>query len=465
MWAKKPASNNDYCNDLIAIVILCCGSTLNLAYDSALRRLIMRRVRMSSNSLPIFACALLILLLQASSIVLAGGAATHTQSSNLIRVWTIASPHTGTLPPARVPPDLRQRAKELGYTVEVETFQASGFAAKFRQALLDHSEPEILTFDNYGVISGVRTPNGWVEGVDADGRVASSLVLVHESLASLQQRGWVMLIRSAVNYEAALALSMRPAECNSGAADSLANEPALRQVQEKAVFATRAYLDCDRSTLSAISDESRLVEQCFLPKSNVRVESVKACRVSGNYQLAFVSLVSNFSATVREPDTTGLSKQGMDLGQQSILAVLRNQNGTWRLLAITHDALNTVAAMRVTNTNLFLNSLDQGQSTGIMPEAARPLTPNGVVPLPPKGERFGDFTWQPSPSSEVIGQVVEFALGKTTNWGFTRLFFLPASENKISTGLLMNGGLSTWRVWSISKTGDIAFSEQHSFLF
>ena len=403
----------------------------------------------------IFACVFL--TLHASSTA-------HTRrSSNLIRVWTVGSPHTGALPRVVVPPELRQRAESLGYIIEVETFRASGFAAQFRQALQAHNEPEILTFDNYGVISGVQTQKGWVEGVDADGRVASSLALVHETLSSLQSRGWVMLVRSAVNYEAARALSMRPAECESQSA--AADTPALRLAREKAVLATRAYLDCDRSTLSGISDESRLFQQCFLPRSDMKVESVKACRVSGNHKLALVSLVSNFSAEVREPDTILRSRPGMDLGQQSILAMLRNQDGTWRLLAITHDPLNTVAQIPLTNTNGLLKSLDQERLEGITPEPARPITPDGVYPVPQRGERFGDFTWQPSPSTDVIGQVFEFTLGKDTSRGLTRLFFLPATENKLSSGLIMNGGASTWRVWTISKAGDVAFSEQHSFIY
>ena len=354
----------------------------------------MRCARMSSRSLLIFACVLLTLFLATSSITPVGATSTKS-SNNLIRVWTVGSPHTGALPQAIVPLELRQRAESLGYTVEVEAFRASGFTAKFRQALLNHDEPEILTFDNYGVISGVQTQKGWVEGVDSDSRVAASLALVHETLASLQRRGWVMLVRSAVNYEAARALSMRPAECESQsvAVDSQASEPSLRQAQEKAMFATRAYLDCDRSMLSGISDESRPVQQCFLPKSDMKVESVKTCRVSGNHKLAFVWLVSNFSAEVREPDTTYRSKQRMDLGQKSILAVLRNQSGTWRLLAITHDPPKTVIRIPVPNTNASLNSLDQGQPTGIMPEPARLLTPDGMVPVPKKGERFGDFIW------------------------------------------------------------------------
>ena len=228
------------------------------------------------------------------------------------------------------------------------------------------------------------------------------------------------------------------------------------------MLATSAYLACDRSTLSEISDESRLVQQCFLPQSDTKVESLKTCRVSGNHKLAFVSLVGGFSAAVREPNTIGRSIPGMDLGQRSILAVLRNESGTWRLLAITHDPVNTVARIPLT-THTLVNSLDHGPPTGITFEPAQPLTPDGVFPAPQRGERFGDFTWQPSQSTEVIGQVVEFTWGRDTNSGLTRLFFLPASENKLSTGFIMSGGASVWRVWSISKGGDIAFSQQHSF--
>ena len=277
-----------------------------------------------------------------------------------------------------------------------------------------------------------------------------------------------MLVRSAVNYEAARALSMRPAECEleAPAAHSPAIEPALRQAQEKAVLATRAYLGCDRSALSGISDGSRLVQQCFMPQSNTKIESVKACRASGNHKLAFVSLVSVFSAEVREPGPVSRIKMpGMELGQQSILAVLRNENGDWRLLAITHDPINvnTVARRPVTNANAFVNSLDQTQLAGTMPDPAQPLTPDGIYPLPQTKERFGDFVWQPSQSPDVIGQVVEFMWGKDTNWGLTRLFFLPESESKISTGFIMSGGKSVWRVWSVNKAGDVAFSEPHSF--
>lgn len=428
----------------------------------------MKNILMASRSLRVFACVCITLFLPANSIApnsVVRAAVPAKPNSGLIRIWTVGSPHKNNLPTTVIPPELRQRAESLGYTIEIEAFRPDSFAAYFHQALQNHNEPEILTFDNYGVLSGMKTQLGYFQGIDADRRTAASLALVHETMTSLQPDGWVMLVPSASNYEAARALAMRPPECDVrsiGAANSPASEATLREVRKTAVTATRAYLNCDRSTLAAISDGSRMVQQCFLPQSDTKAESVKACSVTGNDKLAFVSLVSSFSGKVNDPRALHSSRPGMKLGQQSILAVLTNQGGTWRVLAITHDPVNTVARRPIT-THTFANSLDHGPATGLLPEPARLLTPNGIYPAPKNGERFGDFIWEPSQSTDVIGQVVEFMWGKETDWGLTRLFFLRPGENKISSGFLMVGGTTTWRVWSVSRSGDVVFSEQHSF--
>lgn len=418
-------------------------------------------MRLSSRVLDVFSCAALIFILHGN--VIAQADASPKPNSKVIRVWTVGSPHTNCLPPATVPAELQRKAESLGYTIEVETFKAAGFAARFRQALQEHNEPEVLTFDNYGIIWGIRTSQGWFEGLALDPRAASSLVLVHEALAPLQKIGWVMLVRSAVNYEAAKALSMQPPVCDpqlGPITDPTAIHPELRLAQEKAVLVTRAFLDCDVSTLSIISDDSRLGRECFLPQSDVQVQSVKPCRVSGNRNLAFVSLVSNLSAQMRGQMTNPGLVHRTELGQKSILAVLRNQSGEWRLLAITDDPVNTVTPRPFTTPKVD-RLLDDGQIAGIIPESAQLLIPDGVHL--PRTAPFADLTWQRSPNTEVIGQVVEFMWGKDRNWGLTRLFFLPAREQKLSSGFLMNSGATVWRVWSVTKAGDLAFSEQRTF--
>jgi hypothetical protein len=422
----------------------------------------MRSVQLFSSAGPryLFTCGSLLLLLQCCAIV-STSARTLESNSKVVRVWTVGSPHTGVLPPAVLPKELQRQAQSLGLTIEIETFRAAGFAARFNQALQDHNEPEILTFDNYGVLLGIHTPLGWHEGVATDFQKGSVLAWVHEALTDLQPRGWVMLVRSAVNFEAARMLSMQPPVCKPAMRlGATPRHPDLSQVQETATSAARAYLACDRDNLSLVSDDARLGQKCFLPQSDTKVETIKTCQVSGNRNLAFVSLTSSFSADTRVPIIQLGLVHGMDLGQQSIFAVLRNQGGIWRVLAITDDSVNTVARIPVT-TPSFVNLLDDGGTPGLAPTPAQLLTPDGMFPRPRPGERFGDFLWQPTQNPEVIGQVVEFMLGKD-HGGRTRLFFLPSRESKLSSGLIM-GGTSVWRVWSVSKSGEIAFSEQYSY--
>jgi hypothetical protein len=406
------------------------------------------------SGLKLLACGFLITIFFAQAEAAAG----HKVAGNVIRVWTVGSPFTNDLPAVKVPPELQRRVQSLGYTIEVEAFRPIGFADKFRKALQDHNEPEILTFNNYGVLLGVNTPTGWIPGIASDPATASLFLFVHESLSSLQDRGWVVLIRSASNHDAARALSLEQFACDSGSTD-----PALRQAQETAASAARAYLACDQSTLAGISDESRLGQKCFYPESETQVESVKVCRVSGNRNLAFASLVTTFSSYVRTRSSHIESSRGGDLGQQSILVVLRNSAGVWRLLAITDDPMNTVSTMSITRP-MFERFLADGLTVGAVPEPARLLIQDGMYPVPPKGERFGDFAWEPGKSKDAIGQVVEFIFETDNNRRGARLFFLSAEARTLSSGYLIRGGRSVWRVWSISKGGDVVFSEQRTFI-
>jgi hypothetical protein len=291
---------------------------------------------------------------------------------------------------------------------------------------------------------------------------------VHETLAPLQPRGWALLVRSAGNYEAARALSMQPPVCGaeSGLGAQLPTQPELRQAQETAVMAARAYLTCDESSLSGISDESRLGRSCFLPGEVMEVETVQACDVSGNRNLALVSLVGTFTAQVRVPSVNAHKERAplprFDLGQQSLLAVLRKQGGTWRLLAISDDPLTT-SQPTYEATRRFGSLLNDGAAEPTSPDPAQLLTADGAYPRPLQGQRFGDFVWRPSPNADVVCEVAEFLVGDVTSVRQrTRMFFLFGREGRMSSGFLW-GAAGRWRVWSISKGGDVALSEQQAY--
>ena len=135
--------------------------------------LTMTTFRLSSRTLNLFSCGLLIFILHGT--VIAQDEASPTATGKVIRVWIVGDPHTNSLPPANVPAGLQLKAKSLGYTIEVKTFRPVGFAARFRQAVQEHNEPEVLTFDNYGIVSGIRTSQGLFEGLASDPEIAWSM--------------------------------------------------------------------------------------------------------------------------------------------------------------------------------------------------------------------------------------------------------------------------------------------------
>ena len=418
---------------------------------------------MLSQASRVAVCGLVALVFNAALVCVAQ--AQGIQAGNVIRVWSVGSPLTGALPQTVVPRVLQLRAEKLGYTIKVLNMRAVEFAPKLHQAVNEHNVPEILTFDNFLVMRGVATDAGRIEGVLFHQKIASSLVMVYETLVPLQPRGWIVLVRSATNYQAAEALAMQPPACPEFTRVTQSPSSAeLRLAQQTATDAARAYLACDLSSLAAVSDRWRLGEKCFLPESDRRVEAVETCGVTGNRNLAFVSLAGKFWSKSRMPPSHDRDYASWltntALGRQSILAVLRNHNGVWRLLAITDDPTNTSPA--AFSTVQRLGGLFEDVPAAVVgPEPARLITPEGAR-LRSRGG-FADFMWRPSPGSEVVGEVAEFLVqDRSSPRERTRLFFLLGHEQRLSSRLLW-GLLGRWRVWSISKDGSVSFTEHRSY--
>ncbi|HYW70662.1 MAG TPA: hypothetical protein VE961_06495, partial [Pyrinomonadaceae bacterium] len=221
--------------------------------------------------------------------------------TNVIRIWSVGSPHSGAFLRTTVPPDLQAQARALGYDLVVEGFLAAGFPERLHQAVATHTEPEVITFDNLGILIGVNTLAGRYHGVlNTDYEIAASLELVNEKFAALQPRGWTVLVRTAGNYQAARALVMQPPQCQGG--PSVAEEAGsgeVKQAFEAASKATLAYLACDLPALAALSDDEKLGRKCFLPPATVDVIRLDPCNAIGNDRLVFVSLAGTFVSQPR----------------------------------------------------------------------------------------------------------------------------------------------------------------------
>jgi hypothetical protein len=153
-----------------------------------------------------------------------------------------------------------------------------------------------------------------------------------------------------------------------------------------------------------------------------------------------------------------------ELGYVTVLLTLRRQESEWRLLTASRDPVTTTSFVR--QMPKLSSLLGKPWTFGSTPRPAKLDAPEeGQFPQPPSGQRFGDFTWRPSSSVDVVAEIVEFAYKNNA-----RLFVKFPLRNGRANGQVSAGQLWTthslweWRFWSIAEDGAVSFSEAKSFL-
>ncbi|HEY1303697.1 MAG TPA: hypothetical protein VGF24_09135 [Vicinamibacterales bacterium] len=391
--------------------------------------------------------------------LVAGSLLPSAQSSNSIRVWKVGSPHTGDTPTTAVPPTLQRAAARLGYGLLIEAFPAKGFARRLRNALATASPPDVIAFDNFGVLQGSTTPLGTFEGIFDIPGVRTNLVQVTASFDDLltPTRGWAFLLATSANHAAAKALALRSPSCP---APLLASHlPA--DLASIAPEVARAYVQNDPNGLATYFDPDRLssaprsAESTEFPMAGAVpgvTKDVRLCGGWGNDRFAIVRLAASY--------TTSNS-----LGELPVLLVLRKPSSRWQLLSAARDPISTTAF--ALSAPLLAATLSSGR-TAALPLSARLIAPaDGEYPNPRTNERFGDFMWEPSSSDDVVAEVAEFSY-----FDDARLFVTmpspprrgPRLSARVSAGSLWSTRSRwTWRVWSITRAGDVAFSDARTF--
>ena len=258
-------------------------------------------------------------------------------------------------------------------------------------------------------------------------------------------RGWTFLVTSSANHDAARALALRPPRCaDASSAQSLPADLAVAEV-------AAAYLAGDNAGLLRHADPERLTGL----RSNlepVTVGGVAVCEGWGNERLAFVTVNASYQADTR-------------IGHASLLLAFRKTSSLWRLLVATRDPVSN--RQFVTLLPAFSKMLARDIPAGPVPTPATLRFPeNGRFPLPANGARFGDFEWQSSTSDDVVAEIAEFSyhdearlvLLRHRNPGVPRHAHVSAGQ------LWTTGGEWAWRVWSITRSGEVAFSEVRTFV-
>jgi hypothetical protein len=366
-------------------------------------------------------------------------------TGDTIRVWKVGSPHRGETPDAAVPSQLERRATRLGFRITVEAFPARGFAATFFDAVSRGTAPDVLAFDNFGVMDGMTTALGTFEGVGTDPRLRKHFVRVTDAFDDLLgvERGWTYLFALSANHDAARTLALEAGACPGDTLRPGADDELLRVVPTLAA----AYLQGDAITLQTYSDLERLP---VMPSNRdpLDVKAVRSCGMWGNDKLAFASVKATYTAETA-------------IGQTSVLLVLRKSSSTWRLLVAARDPISNGGFVQQV-PGMTARLTKDGPTRALAPAAL--LAPStGYFPRPSRGERFGTFAWRSSSSDDVVAEIAEFAYKDDARLFLTRPV-RPGSRSQISAGQLWTTRSEwNWRIWSISSAGDVTFSEVRIF--
>jgi hypothetical protein len=380
-----------------------------------------------------------------TTLALALSFVSYATPSETIRVWKIGSPHTGETPATTIPAGLTAEALARGFDLTIETFPAKGFAATFAQAVTGNAAPDVLVFDNMGVMNGITTRLGHFRGIGEDPFVRKDLIRVTGAFDELlgPARGWTYLYKFSANHDAAKRLALMTPRCSTASSGPISQGELAEIVRQVAT----AYLEGDTTSLQQYSDPERL--PALRNRETARVEVVQHCGIWGNDKLAIASINASYVAETA-------------LGHTLALLVLRKPSSQWQLLAAARDPISNGAFVR--QLPALAAALGTEAATPAVPMAATLLAPaSSESPRASTGQRFGDFTWLSSQSDDVVAEIAEFSYHDDA-----RLFLTqprrPGSRRVISAGELWTTQSEwNWRIWSVSRTGDITFSETRSF--
>lgn len=366
----------------------------------------------------------------------------HATPGATLRVWKIGSPHYGNVPPTTVAGVLRQQLESRGIAVEVQGFPARGFAQVFSDSVRRNVAPDVLVFDNFGVVEGMVVGAERFDGIAEAPEVQRNLVRVTGAYDGLlgPERGWVYLFSGSANHDAARAFALLTPQCGLKA-------PARVDLAALGSTLATAYLEGDTATLQTHADPDRLTRLPLI-QNPVDVDGAVGCTVWANSRLAFVQVLASY--------------QGRDaIGRLPLMLVMRKISAEWQLLVASRDPVtNGVFTRQLDELTVLLDN----ESEATVPPGATELRPSDrIFPVARMGERFGAFSWQSSRADDVVAEIGEFTYKDDARLFLTRPS-RPGGRVEISTGQLWTArDWWNWRIWSITRAGNVASSEVRSF--
>ena len=379
-------------------------------------------------------------------VMLVAGRAAQLVWNDTIVIWKVGSPWQGDVPASTLPAGFRDAARRVGFDVAVQAFPARDFAATFEDAVARNAAPDVIVFDNFGVMDGITTPRGRFEGIGKDPTRRSELIRVTGAFDSLlgPTRGWTYLFSLSPHHTVVRRLAFDLARCPDG----FSSGPPQGDVGEVVSATATAYLAGDSAGVQAYADPDRL--SIVTPtRAPATVDKVMLCGMWGNSRLSIVSTVGTYEGAAA-------------IGQSRVVLVLRKPAARWQVLAVARDPLSTDAFVKKAPDIAGLLSSDT-QSRAFPVPATLLSPPTGEYPRPVNGQRFGDFVWRSSPSEDVVVEIAEFAY----NDDVRLIAMSPSSPGvpvRLSAGQLVSGTSWLWRVWSVARSGDVVFTDTRTFV-
>lgn len=362
-----------------------------------------------------------------------------------IVIWKVGSPYEGDTPENTLPFDMRLLAKQAGYQLRMESFPAVGFAQKFFDAILANKEPDILAFDNYGIMEGISTAKGSVVGIATSTSIRNRLVNVSESFEPLEagRGGWQYLITSSRNHAKARALALQEVGCDSAYAGNMSELPAssIDEVKKLGLAFGGAFYAADRLALNAYANGRYPAESLTFNRSKKKILRSTVCGIWANERLAFVSHRVFFETEKA-------------LGQERLLFVLKKEAG-WNLALIT-DSWHVMKELSA-KMPPFL--------------AATPPPTNLSVPnilAPAGGTRFkrgetGEIQWT-NTGAEAAVYLLEWQFGQTggVDWSGSGFSIIQPQHDATLPNKVVaprkGAQPHRFRIWAVAPNGEVQIS-------
>jgi hypothetical protein len=357
-----------------------------------------------------------------------------------ILFWQVGSPYTGETPALSIPAELRDAAKAAGFSIRMAVFPAKDFTEVFKGAMGKNLAPDILMFDNFGILEGAQTSLGTFTGLYTLPGVKESLMLVTESMKYIS--GWTYLNtylnKTSKGFEAAKALALRKPTFTPVVIPS--------DIRDRALAATRALYKNDALTLKQLyqpgfSNESTFSNQ---PEPDAAFSEPAVVDYWGKPQCAFVSTWVAYEA-----------KRSM--GFKYYLLAFGKSDSNWNLLSLSDISFNLIPGLKALSQNPaggtglsgfnILNPLE-GSISKRFPESEKP-----------------DVVWTSAGVNAAFYLVdTQWSFGSTwSTSSFTVVVSSPDKTTYVMKAIGVGMQPHRLRIWAVDREGNYSIGPWRRF--